>query len=93
MLPLVFVPTYAIVAFAKTVFVVVGIGLLHGLFCMPVAITWLPESYGDCRRKPRELPIDAINANSINSKEAILFKNNNTALLNSDSNPNTGLLE
>jgi hypothetical protein len=93
MLPLIFVPTYAIVAFAKTVFVVVGIGLLHGLFFMPVAICWLPESCGSCHRKPRELPVDALNVNSINGKEAILFKDNNTKLLSSEANPNTGLLE
>lgn len=36
MLPLVFVPTYAIVAFAKTIFIVIGMGILHGLFFMPV---------------------------------------------------------
>lgn len=39
MLPLIFVPTYAIVAFAKTVFVVVGLGLLHGLFYIPILVT------------------------------------------------------
>ncbi|CAD6199147.1 unnamed protein product [Caenorhabditis auriculariae] len=38
MLPLIFVPTYAIVAFAKTIFLVVGIGLLHGLFILPVVL-------------------------------------------------------
>uniref|UniRef100_A0A183BIQ4 SSD domain-containing protein n=1 Tax=Globodera pallida TaxID=36090 RepID=A0A183BIQ4_GLOPA len=36
MLPLAFVPTYAIVAFAKTIFAVILIGLLHGLFLLPV---------------------------------------------------------
>lgn len=36
MLPLIFVPTYAIVAFAKTIFIVVGMGIVHGLFFMPV---------------------------------------------------------
>ncbi|CDK13469.1 SSD domain-containing protein [Caenorhabditis elegans] len=38
MLPLIFVPTYAIVCFAKTVFLVVAIGLLHGLFILPVIL-------------------------------------------------------
>lgn len=41
MLPLVFVPTYAILAFAKTVFLVVGLGLLHGIFILPVFLTTL----------------------------------------------------
>uniref|UniRef100_A0A914MG56 SSD domain-containing protein n=1 Tax=Meloidogyne incognita TaxID=6306 RepID=A0A914MG56_MELIC len=44
MVPLVFLPTYAIVAFAKTIFVVVSIGLLHGLFFLPVLLCALPES-------------------------------------------------
>uniref|UniRef100_A0A915D3S9 SSD domain-containing protein n=1 Tax=Ditylenchus dipsaci TaxID=166011 RepID=A0A915D3S9_9BILA len=43
MLPLIFVPTYAIVAFAKTVFVVVAVGLLHGLFFMPVLLCLTPQ--------------------------------------------------
>lgn len=43
MLPLFFVPTYAIVAFAKTIFVVVGAGLLHGLFFMPVMLCLVPH--------------------------------------------------
>lgn len=43
MLPLIFIPTYAIVAFAKTVFVVVGVGLLHGLFILPVLLALLPS--------------------------------------------------
>ncbi|CAI4224709.1 unnamed protein product [Auanema sp. JU1783] len=38
MLPLILVPTYTIVAFAKTVFLVVGIGLVHGLFVLPVLL-------------------------------------------------------
>uniref|UniRef100_A0A1I7U4A4 SSD domain-containing protein n=1 Tax=Caenorhabditis tropicalis TaxID=1561998 RepID=A0A1I7U4A4_9PELO len=38
MLPLIFVPTYAIVCFAKTVFLVVATGLLHGLFILPVVL-------------------------------------------------------
>ncbi|VDM69939.1 unnamed protein product [Strongylus vulgaris] len=38
MLPLIFVPTYAIVAFAKTIFIIVGIGLIHGLFVLPVLL-------------------------------------------------------
>uniref|UniRef100_A0A1I8AQY2 SSD domain-containing protein n=1 Tax=Steinernema glaseri TaxID=37863 RepID=A0A1I8AQY2_9BILA len=43
MLPLVFVPTYAIVAFAKTVFVVVSVGLFHGLFLLPVLLSFMPR--------------------------------------------------
>uniref|UniRef100_A0A7E4W4C6 SSD domain-containing protein n=1 Tax=Panagrellus redivivus TaxID=6233 RepID=A0A7E4W4C6_PANRE len=43
MLPLIFVPTYAIVAFAKTVFLVVGIGLFHGLLILPVLLSWMPD--------------------------------------------------
>ncbi|PIO65094.1 patched family protein, partial [Teladorsagia circumcincta] len=39
MLPLIFVPTYAINAFAKTIFIVVGIGLIHGLFVLPVLLS------------------------------------------------------
>jgi len=64
MLPLAFVPTYAIVAFAKTVFVVVGVGLLHGLFFMPLALGIAPQGsicfkdsllkYGKRRRFPCE---------------------------------------
>ena len=42
MLPLVFVPTYAIVAFAKTVFIVIGVGLIHGLFFLPVLLCAAP---------------------------------------------------
>ncbi|KAL4002759.1 Patched family protein [Acanthocheilonema viteae] len=38
MLPLIFVPTYAILAFAKTVFLDVGLALLHGLFILPVLL-------------------------------------------------------
>lgn len=48
MLPLFFVPTYAIVAFAKTVFVVVGLGLLHGLFFLPVLVCWVPSGRANC---------------------------------------------
>uniref|UniRef100_A0A0K0DM51 SSD domain-containing protein n=1 Tax=Angiostrongylus cantonensis TaxID=6313 RepID=A0A0K0DM51_ANGCA len=39
MLPLIFVPTYAIVAFAKTIFIIVSIGLVHGLFVLPVLLS------------------------------------------------------
>lgn len=38
MFPLIFVPTYAILAFAKTIFAVVGLGLLHGIFLLPVLL-------------------------------------------------------
>ncbi|VDK65262.1 unnamed protein product [Onchocerca ochengi] len=41
MLPLIFVPTYAILAFAKTVFLDVGLALLHGLFILPILLVTL----------------------------------------------------
>ncbi|KAI6240930.1 Patched-related protein 9 [Aphelenchoides fujianensis] len=56
MLPLIFVTTYAIVAFAKTVFAVIGLGLLHGLFLMPVVMAWWPDSRDRKERKPDEIP-------------------------------------
>lgn len=90
MLPLIFVPTYAIVAFAKTVFVVVGIGLLHGLFFMPVMIAWLPESYGSCKRQPNLE--NAVITNNMNGKEMIMYKNNNSIVLDAEPNQNTNLL-
>lgn len=91
MLPLIFVPTYAIVAFAKTIFVVVGVGLLHGLFFMPVLICWLPENYGSCKRQHHELPVEAI-TNNLNGKEMILYKNNNSITLDA-SEPTQNLLD
>lgn len=93
MLPLAFVPTYAIVAFAKTVFVVVGIGLLHGLFIMPVAICWLPDNYGSCTRKHRDLPVETMSSNMINGKEAVLFRRGNAGLADSGSGQGSNLLE
>ncbi|KAH7731674.1 Patched family protein [Aphelenchoides avenae] len=42
MCPLIFVPTYAIVAFAKTIFGVVGLGILHGILLMPVLLCMCP---------------------------------------------------
>ncbi|KAI6188144.1 Patched-related protein 9 [Aphelenchoides besseyi] len=65
MCPLFFVRTYAIVAFAKTVFVVVAVAILHGLFIMPVLICWVPENL-NCRRqrKHRELTINGYNTKS-----------------------------
>ncbi|VDO85546.1 unnamed protein product [Heligmosomoides polygyrus] len=53
MLPLIFVPTYAIVAFAKTIFIVVGIGLIHGLFVLPVLLSLSVRSASP----PSPLPI------------------------------------
>uniref|UniRef100_A0A1I7V933 SSD domain-containing protein n=1 Tax=Loa loa TaxID=7209 RepID=A0A1I7V933_LOALO len=41
MLPLIFVPTYAILTFAKTVFLDVGLALLHGLFILPILLVTL----------------------------------------------------
>ncbi|KJH47785.1 hypothetical protein DICVIV_06138 [Dictyocaulus viviparus] len=52
MLPLIFVPTYAIVAFAKTIFIVVSIGLVHGLFVLPVLLSLSVSS-----SNPLPLPI------------------------------------
>uniref|UniRef100_A0A915PIF6 SSD domain-containing protein n=1 Tax=Setaria digitata TaxID=48799 RepID=A0A915PIF6_9BILA len=48
MLPLIFVPTYAILAFAKTVFLNIGLALLHGLFILPVLLVNL------CRDNQKE---------------------------------------
>uniref|UniRef100_A0A914NQS4 SSD domain-containing protein n=1 Tax=Meloidogyne incognita TaxID=6306 RepID=A0A914NQS4_MELIC len=49
MVPLVFLPTYAII------FVVVSIGLLHGLFFLPVLLCALPESKREKTIKLRNL--------------------------------------
>lgn len=49
MLPLISVPTYAILAFAKTVFLDVGLALLHGLFILPILIVTL------CRDNQKEI--------------------------------------
>ncbi|KAL3117844.1 hypothetical protein niasHT_001435 [Heterodera trifolii] len=54
MLPLAFVPTYAIVAFAKTIFAVISIGLLHGLFLLPVLLCALPAEKRN-KRKSKEM--------------------------------------
>lgn len=57
MLPLVFVPTYAILAFAKTVFLVVGLGLLHGIFILPVLLTTLcnEDESNSCKGNSKDL--------------------------------------
>ena len=67
MLPLILVPTYAIVAFAKTVFIVVGIGglhfstllfdsgLIHGLFVLPVLVTTFCPTHKAELISPKEL--------------------------------------
>jgi hypothetical protein len=44
MVPLILLTTYAVVTFAKTVFIVVAIGFFHGLFLLPVALAALPNS-------------------------------------------------
>ncbi|KAL3117849.1 hypothetical protein niasHT_001440 [Heterodera trifolii] len=54
MLPLAFVPTYAIVAFAKTIFAVISIGLVHGLFLLPVLLCALPAEKRN-QRKSKEM--------------------------------------
>ncbi|CAJ0942847.1 unnamed protein product, partial [Mesorhabditis belari] len=40
MLPLIFIQTYTIVCFAKTIFIVVGCGLYHGLIVLPVLLSF-----------------------------------------------------
>ncbi|CAD5214420.1 unnamed protein product [Bursaphelenchus okinawaensis] len=72
MLPLIFVPTYAIVAFAKTVFVVVGVGLLHGLFFMPIVICWVPYRFGTCGKKSRSEQSSVSENPSTDSAQALL---------------------
>uniref|UniRef100_A0AAF5D9A3 SSD domain-containing protein n=1 Tax=Strongyloides stercoralis TaxID=6248 RepID=A0AAF5D9A3_STRER len=42
MFPLIFIQTYSILAFAKTIFIVVGLGLLHGLFVLPILLMMVP---------------------------------------------------
>uniref|UniRef100_A0A914XEB2 Patched family protein n=1 Tax=Plectus sambesii TaxID=2011161 RepID=A0A914XEB2_9BILA len=59
MVPLMFLTTYAILAFAKTVFIVVAVGFFHGLFVLPVVLTALPYSFAvhdRCCRRRRNLP-------------------------------------
>ncbi|CAI2308319.1 unnamed protein product [Caenorhabditis sp. 36 PRJEB53466] len=55
MLPLIFVPTYAIVCFAKTVFLVVAIGLLHGLFILPVVLALFSKDAIEEKNAPAAL--------------------------------------
>ncbi|CAD5220555.1 unnamed protein product [Bursaphelenchus xylophilus] len=72
MLPLIFVPTYAIVAFAKTVFAVVGVGLLHGLFFLPIVVCWVPYRWGECFKKSRS-ELSSVSENpSTDSAQALL---------------------
>ncbi|CAJ0580981.1 unnamed protein product, partial [Mesorhabditis spiculigera] len=40
MLPLIFIKTYTIVCFAKTIFIVVGFGLYHGLVVLPALLSF-----------------------------------------------------
>jgi hypothetical protein len=44
---------------------------------MPVAICWLPETYGSCKKQP------SLEAGEIskNGKELVLYKNNNSIAL------------
>uniref|UniRef100_A0A0N4ZI90 SSD domain-containing protein n=1 Tax=Parastrongyloides trichosuri TaxID=131310 RepID=A0A0N4ZI90_PARTI len=42
MFPLIFIQTYTILAFAKTIFIVVGLGLIHGLFILPIMLSLSP---------------------------------------------------
>ncbi|KAF7639517.1 SSD domain-containing protein [Meloidogyne graminicola] len=64
MVPLVFLPTYAII------FVVVSIGLLHGLFFLPILLCALPET-----KKGNE-EIRSSKIIKLNSKEVINNNNN-----------------
>jgi hypothetical protein len=63
MLPLIFVPTYAIVAFAKTIFAVVFLGLLHGVFLMPVFLCLFPNA-SPCSQRPKTREPPAHNVDS-----------------------------
>uniref|UniRef100_A0A915LQA8 SSD domain-containing protein n=1 Tax=Meloidogyne javanica TaxID=6303 RepID=A0A915LQA8_MELJA len=72
MVPLVFLPTYAII------FVVVSIGLLHGLFFLPVLLCALPES-------KREKTIKLRNSTKMSPKSSkiwLIFGGNKEAELN-----------
>uniref|UniRef100_A0A915AY64 SSD domain-containing protein n=1 Tax=Parascaris univalens TaxID=6257 RepID=A0A915AY64_PARUN len=59
MFPLIFVPTYAILAFAKTIFVVVGLGLLHGIFLLPVLLASISYET-DVDELPRKGNVDEL---------------------------------
>uniref|UniRef100_A0A5S6PMJ0 SSD domain-containing protein n=3 Tax=Brugia TaxID=6278 RepID=A0A5S6PMJ0_BRUMA len=71
MLPLIFVPTYAILAFAKTVFLDVGLALLHGFFILPILLVTL------CRDNRKE----ASNDKTMNTSGMINSDINNGNLL------------
>uniref|UniRef100_A0A914Z8X5 SSD domain-containing protein n=1 Tax=Panagrolaimus superbus TaxID=310955 RepID=A0A914Z8X5_9BILA len=74
MLPLIFVPTYAIVAFAKTVFLVVGIGLIHGLFVLPVMIVNVPEKlsiFSSCQKQQTEPLTAATTVTTLTTKSGV----------------------
>ncbi len=58
MVPLIFITTYAVVTFAKTVFIVVAVGFFHGLFLLPVTLAALPYSLAGeqdrcCKLRPK----------------------------------------
>ncbi|KHN83637.1 Patched-related protein 9 [Toxocara canis] len=57
MLPLIFVPTYAILAFAKTIFLVVSLGLLHGIFLLPILLVTV-SSKADVDELPQKGNLD-----------------------------------
>ena len=59
MLPLIYVPTYAILAFAKTIFLVVGLGLLHGLFILPVLLGTFSSDTADVPL-PQKVALDEL---------------------------------
>ncbi|KAK0422054.1 hypothetical protein QR680_007336 [Steinernema hermaphroditum] len=71
MLPLVFVPTYAIVAFAKTVFIVVSVGLFHGLFVLPVLLSFMPRKLTSCRSQRGESDLMATPHKALQTKPLI----------------------
>lgn len=70
MLPLIFVPTYAILAFAKTVFLDVGLALLHGLFILPILLVTL------CRDNRKEA-----DTNKTITKSRMMNNDNSDSLL------------
>ncbi|VDM21295.1 unnamed protein product [Wuchereria bancrofti] len=68
MLPLIFVPTYAILAFAKTVFLDVGIALLHGFFILPILLVTLCR---DNRKEANDKLLSAIYNSSVNGAHSL----------------------
>uniref|UniRef100_A0A915IPE5 Uncharacterized protein n=1 Tax=Romanomermis culicivorax TaxID=13658 RepID=A0A915IPE5_ROMCU len=55
-----FVPSYMVLVFFKTVFLVVVLGVFHGLIVLPTFLAWLPEN---CCHQPAEIMIGEKNDN------------------------------